>query len=591
MSGLSDVVAVFGFIDQAVVADPGLGPKVSPLLPGYDQGAAGWYQGVSEWIPSALRQVERSDEAAATPEPEAPRGTERGTDDSGADVATSKMKAALVAFAAFSTEGLVAHDDLVPRRLLALAVLGRIWPSPAQAHSPLARQLAGADVGLDDLVRALQPLTTDGDKDTAGRLLSLLVSDQEHPGQPWEGLLAQAADKGLISPLTASLQCSADSWTVKQTAVGLAVAFQTHKRIVGLTLSDFDDLFEPPDWTNFSPPWCDMTAQTPYNGHNVYLEVLGADCPPGLPFCLRTPLQFTVGQLPDATGTCLQYRLSPDWSAQGGDGLVTVDEGSIVARAWQGAIHLITTKRIQFRVLKGMPPIEAAWLAQFVWALGYESLAEYFVNRVALDKQIQVTGGTGSGQSSHHSGKSASDQLGKVLKREVAECVNGIESTLGMVQKGNYGAAQYSDDLAKFVKHVARYGGDLLGIASGLVSGNQSKERGGFTSGDGTYVSEPLAVPQPSALAAASPGSATALESSVLEPGLMQTGPGSSSEQIAAQIVRCEPAKHGAQNEYRLVVKESDLHLQPGGTYTGTVAAQTNLNAAAVRSAAWIVIP
>jgi len=72
MSGLSDVVAVFGFIDQAVVADPGLGPKVSPLLPGYDQGAAGWYQGVSEWIPSALRQVERSDEAAATPEPEAP---------------------------------------------------------------------------------------------------------------------------------------------------------------------------------------------------------------------------------------------------------------------------------------------------------------------------------------------------------------------------------------------------------------------------------------------------------------------------------------------------------------------------------------
>jgi hypothetical protein len=71
----------------------------------------------------------------------------------------------------------------------------------------------------------------------------------------------------------------------------------------------------------------------------------------------------------------------------------------------------------------------------------------------------------------------------------------------------------------------------------------------------------------------------------------MQTGPGSSSEQIAAQIVRCEPAKHGAQNEYRLVVKESDLHLQPGGTYTGTVAAQTNLNAAAVRSAAWIVIP
>ena len=382
--------------------------------------------------------------------------------------------------------------------------------------------------------------------------------------------------------MTASLQCSADSWTVKQTAAGLAVAFQTHKRIVGVTMSDFDDIFKPPAWTNFAPPWCAMTPKTAYNGHDVYLEVLSADCPAVLPFRLRTPLQFTVEPLPDATGTCLQYRLAPDWSTEGGDGLVSVDEGSIVVRAWKGAFHLITTKRIQFRLLKGMPPLEAAWMAQFVWALGYESLAEYFVNRVALDKRIHVTGGTGSGKASHHSGKSASSQLGQVLKREVAECVSGIESTLEMVEKGNYGAAQYSDDVAKFVKHAARYGGDLLGIASGLFSGKPGKEQGSFTSGSGQYVSEPLVVTTPTVLAASSPGS-TALECSELEPGLMQ--PGASTETIAAQMARCEPAQLGPGDEYRLVVKASDLLAQPGGTYTGTVAtvaAETNLNAAAI---------
>ena len=154
-------------------------------------------------------------------------------------------------------------------------------------------------------------------------------------------------------------------------AAGPAIAFQTHKRIVGMTMSDFDDLFKPPDWTNFSPPWCAMTPKTGYNGHDVYLEVLSTDCPAVLPFRLRTPLQFTVGPLPDATGTCLQYRLAPDWSTEGGDGLVSVDEGSIVVREWKGAFHLITTKRIQFRLFKGMPPLEAAWIAQLDWTLGY----------------------------------------------------------------------------------------------------------------------------------------------------------------------------------------------------------------------------
>ena len=203
MSGLSDVMAVFGFIDQAVVSDPGLRPKVSALLPGYDKGAAGWYQRVSEWIPAAVGQVESSGEVEASDGSEDPRGPEgvvgdsgigRGLDDPAPTFTTTAMKNALVAFAGLSGVELM-EDDLVPRRLLALAVLGRIWPSPAQAHSPLAYQLAAADLGADDLVRALQPLTADRNKVTAGQLLSLFAGDQDHPGQAWQSLLAEAAGK------------------------------------------------------------------------------------------------------------------------------------------------------------------------------------------------------------------------------------------------------------------------------------------------------------------------------------------------------------------------------------------------------------
>jgi len=579
MSGLSDVMAVFGFIDHAVVADPGLTPKVSALLPAYNEGAAGWYQGVSDWIPAALRLADRSKKPKATDGPDL--GTEAQS-----DLVASDMKAALIAFSTLSDDDL-AQDDLVARRLLALAVLGRMWPSMDQAHSQLARQLGGADVGADLLVQALQPLTMARDKDKAGRLLSLLVGGQR-PGESWGSLLDRAANAGLIPPATASLQCSPASWIVKQTPVGPAIAFKTHKRIVGMTMSEFGDLLDPTKWTNFSPPWCAMTPGKASDGHDVYLEVLSAACPTVLPFRLSTPLQFTDVALPDGTGQSLQYRLTPDWSKQGGDGLVTVDEGSIAVREWQGAIHLITTKRIQFRVFDKMPPLEAAMIAQFVWTLGYSSLAEYFVNRVTRRKRIQVADDPESSRipARRRSGPSSSDQLGEVVKRDVAECVEGIESTLGKVKKRSYGTAEYADDLRKFVKHVARYGSDLLDIASQCLSDDGSTKQGIFTSGRGRYVSEPLAMP-PSAGSATQPPGTPVLECSDLQPGLMQSGP----DTIAAKIVRCEPNRNRTHDDYRIVIEETSLQFQPGGTYTGTVKVRTDPNAPETESGAWIVIP
>jgi hypothetical protein len=65
----------------------------------------------------------------------------------------------------------------------------------------------------------------------------------------------------------------------------------------------------------------------------------------------------------------------------------------------------------------------------------------------------------------------------------------------------------------------------------------------------------------------------------------------SASEEIAAQIVTCDPAQLGPTDEYRLVVEEKSLQLQPGGTYTGTVQAVTAPGMPAGSSQAWIVIP
>jgi hypothetical protein len=50
MSELDDVVAVFGRIDDAVVGNPDLLPKVAAMLPPYRHaGVSGWHQAVQDW--------------------------------------------------------------------------------------------------------------------------------------------------------------------------------------------------------------------------------------------------------------------------------------------------------------------------------------------------------------------------------------------------------------------------------------------------------------------------------------------------------------------------------------------------------------
>jgi hypothetical protein len=589
MTEFTDLTTLYGAIDEAVVDDPGLTPKVAPLLPAYAGGAAGWYRGLALQIPAIKASVERSADERSADERSAD-GRESGELDAAPD---TESAGALITPA---LEGLAGLEDQQPgadeyagRLLLAIAVLSRIWPSPSEADSPLAQQLDG--LSLDKLVAALKPVTVGNDEVRARRLLALLADEEGFCGvSEWDSLLGTAVQQNLLPPAVAALSVAPCAWTVVPvtSAGGPAVAFETRHRVLGVTQGDFDDLLDPSKWVTVRPPWCEMGLK-PASDPEEYLEILSAACPAGSPISLTTPLDFVARGLLDGSGHSLEYRLSQDPTSEGGDGVVSVDEGSLVVRESQGAVQLITTKRIQFTALKSMPPIEAAWLAQLVWVLGYQLLAEYFVNK--------VTGGTGAVVTTSTypapakglcSWSPSAAPLGSAVSRRLSECVDGFESSWTKVRKGGYGTEAYVKDLVTLADHAAGYTIDLLRFWAGAGT------TGGWTSSTGnegplgsdTCVSEIFDLPAPSGPGASQPRTLV-LDPTVLEPGLLRF----TSDRIAATAVRfVPPVLRPGQTSFKMVLDRKRLDVQPGGTYTGTVRAQVAGGQTDGTCAVWIVV-
>ena len=482
-------------------------------------------------------------------------------------------------------------DEWTARRLLATAVLSRIWPSPSEAHSPLAQQLDG--LGTDSLVKTLQPVTVGQDEARARQLLALLADSGQFPDSAqWDGLLGVAVQRNLVPPPVAGLSVSPCFWTVlpDTPAGGPAIAFETHHRVLGATPADFDALLDPSNWTACSPPWCGMDQVGVDPGDQTeFFEILSGSCPPSSPLTLETPLEFLKCALPDGTGHSLQYRLPPDPLAAHGDGVVSVDEGSIVVREWQGAVHLTTTKRIQFTELKGMPPVAAAWIAQLVWSLGYHLLAEYFVNRVVLQKQAVVTTSTVPGPAAGRSSRREPHRSGAATSRRLTECIDGLESSWTKVRGGEYGTQAYLSDLWTLADHFADYGTDLLRVWSGVGAGAGPAPGGGDRTvrGSSTCVSETIDI-APQGGVRANQTRALAMESPSLKPGLGRSG----SDNIPSDVVRFEPRVLGpGQTSFRMAIDRKHLRGQPGGTYVGTVRAQVDGDQSGDTADVWIVVP
>jgi hypothetical protein len=504
MTELQNIIQIFGAVDDVVVAEPDLLPKVAALLPAYDGGAAGWYEAMNNWYGS-LEKARRRASAPAPTDPQPARKSKTAAVRKKAQPVKKQapppapsagapepppLTDALTDLAEIPAD---ADDSWSARRLLSIAVLSRVLsPTDAIPGDPLG------PVGTDDLAQALVPLIQ-GAQPTGRRgrsseiaraqaLLTRLSDEETYPNlASWPALLQDAQHAGLISPALATKQMAPCVWEVVHTphSHGPSVAFATHHRFEGVSFNSVTPILDPANWMTYSPPWCGMRSLGSVLDRTFgatgtstrYLEEVANACGNGgAVYKFTTSLDFLSVDVSENDAQVLEYRRSHDQRADGGDGSVTVDEGSLVVYQVGTAVDVVTTKRVQFRALRRMPGPVAAMVAQFVWALGYSSLAELFVNKItaatagAKVKTLHpLQGGSLSGGAPPSSG----GDLTTVLTATMQDCRKGVRSSLGKMAAGGYGAKDYAADVAKVSNHGRRQSAALASLWANVLFGDQ----------------------------------------------------------------------------------------------------------------------
>jgi hypothetical protein len=429
MSELQALLGVWGAVDEVVTEHPELTDDVARLLCPYRSGAAGWSRPFVEWV-----RVHGG--GGSPPFPPLERALEILAET-------------------------VPRRGWLGRRLLAAAVLTRV----------LQRTRALSDV--QKLIARALKVKGLADSAEKARALVALLADTEVLADldSWKSALGAAFAKGLIGPEAAAQTqppCAAqvvpDALTGRPVAL-LETSFCTPTNV--MTLARAEQFLDPGNWPRCCSLWCDMRP-VPGGVPPVrrYLEVLSLDCDGG-GFELKTVLDFASVQLPTGDGAMVEYRISPDQSA-GGDGLVTVDDGSIEVRQVGGEVCVKTTKRLQFAY-----PFEAGALAMIACALGYSTVGEDLVYNCAMDPTQKADAPFQGGQapsgasSSSGQGGSMSDVVTKAVEavqRCVRDCADAYQAAYDKMAAGTYS----SSDLAADITHAgARYLRDL-GTAADL---------------------------------------------------------------------------------------------------------------------------
>ena len=153
-----------------------------------------------------------------------------------------------------------------------------------------------------------------------------------------------------------------------------------------------------------------------------------------------------------------------------------MDEGSLVVRQDGDAVDVVTTKRVQFRALRGITRLGAAAMAQFVWVLGYASLAELFVNRVmagAAGAQVEVLHPHPGGLGGKTAPSGSDANFGAVLTGTMQDCRQGVSSSLDKLAAGSYGVGDYAADMVKLSEHGRRQGAALASIWAKVLGRRQ----------------------------------------------------------------------------------------------------------------------
>jgi hypothetical protein len=500
MSELTDIIEAFGAVDDAVVANPALTPKVARVLPAYAHGAAGWYRASLNWM-GALRAAQ--DPAHCLPghrvDVAAFEGVDlcdeaRGIFDAGeAPAVPPPPKSLTQTLTQLANTRSPEDNDLAPHRLLAMTALARVIDTegdPLAACSP------------DDLVPALVPLQRRAgesisdrniDPDEQDRAVSLLAHLADERRYPTAGhlrlMVTDAQVAGFLPPTTPPAVAARWAVTRSPTAPGPAVSFSTHHRLHGVAVGAVQAILDQTSWSTYKPPWCFMQDMGQVTGRTFqmagpsarYLELVADDCDLASSlYAFQTCLDFHRVDTPDGAAI-LGYRRSPDQKKNGGDGAVSVDEGSLVVRQAGSAVDVITTKRVQFAALAGTPPLVAGMLAHFVWVLGYPSMAEFFVHRLMQgnpDAEVETLHDSGDPSAGGDPDGPSTLTVDAVLKEAMAECRHSARLSVDKLASGHYAVDDLATDVGKVVTHGRRHTKAVASLWTSALFGGETPGQG-----------------------------------------------------------------------------------------------------------------
>jgi hypothetical protein len=460
MSQLDHLVTVYGLIDDAVVENPDLLPRVAAMLPPYRvEGCAGWYRSLQDWQEETGVQLVAPDALER-----------RGFASALTGLAEPLVDADFEAQAQTDVEvdqRWATQHWLDGRSTLASATLGRIEGdlnlSDDEDPALLLNGIALDDLSAQRFHSDMRRVGDYQDIDSWSTMMDRAVVRNQFTASYQDSTLAPRVAPSLLQPITSYPDAFR---VVPSPTMGTSVAFRTHHHLPDLSLDDAERCLIPEDWDKYNPPWCEMR---PMADPGCYLEVISADCSDPAHGRLETILEFQKRGLPDG-GQILGYRI-PDGSATG---LVTIDEGSLEvrpARPPEVGIHFVTTKRIQFRPLRRMPTPTAAAIGFLVWVLGWDSMAERFIYFLARNPTTATRGPVSAspmGPSSDGGVATVLDLSVSGLQTYVKECVDSVTCSMRRAAAGDYGLTDYLSDLTKVSKKVTSNTTALAAMAASM---------------------------------------------------------------------------------------------------------------------------
>lgn len=402
MSEVEALLAFYGAIDRAVVAEKVKPESLAPLLGAYSGGAAtGWYDGqYRPWVAgvkkrAALRaraemrsevRAEAEAEAEAAAEAEPPLEDTDAPSDAAAEAlpadderrpASPHVEEVAAALAAFDVKGRSFDSRLGARRLLAVAVAARAFPEHFGVGGTHA-ELANAPLVFD------HP-GLDHDVSARATQLHTHVASQFREMNDWSELVKSSVRLKLLpdtfvkqadaTPCSGRLIMRPDpGGSDSDPCTVLEAGFITDK----VSFEQAKNYLEPSNWVYPDSFWCRMEKVEPPVATNswVYHETVATSCPASSAFwTVSTDLQFWFSH-PAENEARVEYDFPGGVPAPLSD--IEIDEGSLRIVKIPEGIQVTTTKRVRFA-----GSFDGAGLAMFMCATGYTSKLEDMIFSVA----------------------------------------------------------------------------------------------------------------------------------------------------------------------------------------------------------------